>query len=545
MEKRLLSEYFQPDNVGIFRVSSKPQHQKLVDLASEKQVFAEVDYNLLVSDLLTRLVHSKPNELDAPIEEVLQLLVASLHINRAALFLEEEIDCKKFLLTYTKTGQSCHPQGKFYPSLTKILLNQGTNDLWFKAFLNNDKKYQELCPEYSSISVPLFYGDRIFGILALGIDQEVIWPEELKSRLHILAQVLSTSLMLRNTEQELQKSLTALEQAKAWIHQGKVCGSNEKATSSSPHADFQSNAMHGVLAKAEQVAATNATVLLSGETGTGKEMIASAIHEMSSRSDRPMVRVNCGAIPSALVESEMFGREKGAYTGALSRQIGRFELADQSTIFLDEITELPLEVQVKLLRVLQEKQIERLGNPKPIHVDVRIIAATNQNIEKAVQDGKFRQDLYYRLNVFPIEIPPLHERLEDIPMLVWAFVDELSQELGRKVESIASKSMEALTQYSWPGNVRELRNVVERAMIVSHSPELQIEIPKTNCASTFTAALTLKEMEMQHIRRVLENTGWKIRGKQGAAEMLGMKPTTLETRMAKLGIIRPESKNRL
>jgi transcriptional regulator with GAF, ATPase, and Fis domain len=256
-----------------------------------------------------------------------------------------------------------------------------------------------------------------------------------------------------------------------------------------------------------------------------------------------MVRVNCGAIPTALVESEMFGREKGAYTGALTRQIGRFELADGSTIFLDEITELPMDVQVKLLRALQEKEIQRLGNPKPIHIDVRVIAATNQNLEKAVQQSKFRQDLYYRLNVFPIEIPPLRERPEDIPMLIWAFVDELSSELGKKIESISSKSMDALLEYSWPGNVRELRNIIERAMIVSNFPKLTVEIPK-NSTSNGVPILTLKQIEVQHIRRVLENSAWKIRGKQGAAEILGMKPTTLETRMAKLGIVRPENRNR-
>jgi transcriptional regulator with GAF, ATPase, and Fis domain len=296
--------------------------------------------------------------------------------------------------------------------------------------------------------------------------------------------------------------------------------------------------MSQVLEKAQQVAATNATVPISGETGTGKEMIASAIHAWSQRASRTMVRVNCGAIPTALVESEMFGREKGAYTGALARQIGRFELAHESTIFLDEITELPLEVQVKLLRVLQEKEIERLGNPNPISIDVRVIAATNQNLEKAVQDGKFRQDLYYRLNVFPMEVPPLRERREDIPMLVWTFVNELGAESGKKIGSIPQKNMDALTNYSWPGNVRELRNTVERAMIVSHSSKLQIELPGVTHPANFPAQ-TLKEMETRHIRKVLESTSWRIRGKSGAAEILGMKPTTLETRMTKLGITRP------
>jgi formate hydrogenlyase transcriptional activator len=304
---------------------------------------------------------------------------------------------------------------------------------------------------------------------------------------------------------------------------------------------FQSRCMSNVISKIRQVAQTNSTVLLIGETGTGKEIIASALHEMSPRWDRKMVRVNCGAIPAALVESEMFGREKGAYTGALSRQIGRFELAHGSTIFLDEIVQLPMELQVKLLRVLQEKEIERLGNPKPVAIDVRVITAANESLEKAVQQGRFREDLYYRINVFPIEIPPLRERREDIPMLVWSFVDQFSAEFGKKVESIARNNMEALMEYSWPGNVRELRNVVERAMILSDSTELSIEIPKTH--NTIQEALTLKEIEIRHIRRVLEAAAWKVRGKKGAAEILGMKPTTLETRMTKFGINRPTKKN--
>lgn len=332
------------------------------------------------------------------------------------------------------------------------------------------------------------------------------------------------------------------------------CASGTEEPLSAPQTRFRypagdivhrSRRMKEVLAKVEQVAATNATVLLCGETGTGKEIIASAIHEISARSHRPMVRVNCGAIPSALLESEMFGREKGAYTGALSRQIGRFELAHGSTIFLDEITEIPLEVQVKLLRVLQEKQFERLGDPKTITVDVRIIAATNRNFEAAVETGKFREDLYYRINVFPIEMPPLRERPEDIPLLVWSFVEEFSTSYGKKVESISEESMNALMEYSWPGNVRELRNAIERSMILMNSPQLSIDALKTGASFTTTELHTLRDVEIQHIRKILERTAWKIRGKNGAAEILGMKPTTLETRMSKLGITRPTTEKTL
>ena len=222
-----------------------------------------------------------------------------------------------------------------------------------------------------------------------------------------------------------------------------------------------------MLEQARQVAATDSTVLLLGETGTGKELIATQIHEQSARHGRVMVRINCAAIPSTLIESELFGREKGAFTGALARQIGRFELADNSTIFLDEIGDLPLDIQVKLLRVLEERQIERLGSPKAVNVNVRIIAATHRNLEQRIADDAFRQDLYYRLNVFPIDVPPLRERTEDIPLLVWRFVDEFSKSFGKRIDSISRENMAALQRYSWPGNIRELRNVVERAMIVA------------------------------------------------------------------------------
>ncbi len=300
----------------------------------------------------------------------------------------------------------------------------------------------------------------------------------------------------------------------------------------------QSSAMRQVIEQIQQVAATDATVLLLGETGTGKELLASQIHERSARRGRSMVRVNCGAIPSTLIESELFGREKGAYTGALARQIGRFELADHSTLFLDEIGDLPSEVQVKLLRVLEEREIERLGSPRPIRVDTRIIAATHRNLEQRIADGTFREDLYYRLNVFPIHVPPLRDRVEDIPVLVSRFVSEFSKAWGKRIDAIDEQSMAALNQYAWPGNVRELRNVVERAMITAAGHHLTIQVPRSIVPSQPRSA-RLTDVERDHIRSVLESTGWRIRGTAGAADRLGLRPTTLETRMAKLGLKRP------
>ena len=288
---------------------------------------------------------------------------------------------------------------------------------------------------------------------------------------------------------------------------------------------------------AAQVAATDATVLILGETGTGKELIASHIHQLSARRARAMVRVNCAAIPETLLESELFGRERGAFTGAFDRQAGRFELADRSTIFLDEIGDLPADAQVKLLRVIEERQIERLGNPKPIKVDTRIVAATHRNLEQHMADGKFREDLFYRLNVFPIRMPALRERAEDVPLLVWRYVAEFSRTFGKEIQTINPSTMDALQRYPWPGNVRELRNVVERAMINARGTTLAIELPRPVHTETQRSD-RLADVEKEHVRKVLEITGWRIRGANGAADRLGLPPTTLETRMAKLGLRR-------
>jgi transcriptional regulator with GAF, ATPase, and Fis domain len=301
-----------------------------------------------------------------------------------------------------------------------------------------------------------------------------------------------------------------------------------------------SAAMRITVEQAAQVAPTPATVLLLGETGVGKEVLAQAIHDSSPRRHRQMIRVSCAAIPNALIESELFGRERGAFTGAITRQIGRFEAADQSTLFLDEIGDLPADVQVKLLRVLQERVIERLGSTQTVKVDVRIIAATNRNLEQAVADKSFREDLFYRLNVFPIQVPPLRQRVEDVPALAWTFVDEFSRSFGKPIESISKESMQQLQAYPWPGNVRELRNVIERAVILATDRRLTVPMPQLRAPQPPDRPVTLASFETDHIRATLERTNWRIRGQGGAAQLLGLKPTTLESRMAKLGLVRPD-----
>jgi transcriptional regulator with GAF, ATPase, and Fis domain len=300
-----------------------------------------------------------------------------------------------------------------------------------------------------------------------------------------------------------------------------------------------SAAIQRTLEQARCVAATDSTVLLLGETGTGKERLATYIHARSLRRGRPMVCVNCAAIPPTLMESELFGRERGAYTDACTQQIGRFELADRSTIFLDEIGDLPPEVQVKLLRVLEERQIERLGSVKSIGVNTRVIAATHRSLEQRIAEGAFRPDLFYRLDVFPIRVPPLRERPDDIPLLVWHFVREFSTTFKKAIDEIPAENMAALQRHAWPGNIRELRNAIERAMILASGPRLTVTVP-TPLAVARARSLRLADIQKDHIRQVLETAGWRIRGSGGAADRLGLRPTTLETRMAKLGLRRPK-----
>jgi chemotaxis protein methyltransferase CheR len=300
----------------------------------------------------------------------------------------------------------------------------------------------------------------------------------------------------------------------------------------------RSEAIRSLFFNIEQVARTNTTVLILGETGTGKDLVARAIHSMSLRKEKPLINVNCTTLQPTLIESELFGHERGAFTGATGRHLGRFELANGGTLFLDEIGDLPLELQAKLLRVLQEGEFERLGGAKTIKVNVRVVAATNRNLPMEVEKGLFREDLWYRLNVFPITVPPLRERKEDIPLLVEAFVRKFSKELGKTIEEVTSATIRALQNYLWPGNVRELANVIERAVINTDGPVLRLAGPLngSHAGDLPFARQTLEHVERQYILRVLKETGWRIEGPKGAARILGLNPSTLRTRMAKLSI---------
>jgi transcriptional regulator with GAF, ATPase, and Fis domain len=383
-------------------------------------------------------------------------------------------------------------------------------------------------------------GESVSHIIhASSVKSERGWPEELFPRLRLLGEIFVNALQRKQNRLQLEERFQEIENLKQRLERENIY-LQEEVKLLVEHTEIvgQSLTMKRILAQAEQVAQTDSTVLLLGETGTGKELLARAIHKMSARKDRPLVTVNCASLPPTLIESELFGREKGAYTGALARMIGRFEIADGSTLFLDEIGELPVELQSKLLRVLEEGNFERLGSTKTLHVNVRIIAATNRDIEHEVSDGKFRKDLFYRLNVFPIMIPPLREHLEDIPLMVQAFVGEFQKRMGKEIETISKKNMEALQSYSWPGNVRELRNVIEHAMILSKRKTLVVHVPELR-SSEAGAARNLEEMERRHIVSVLERTGWRVAGKGGAAEILGVTRSTMYSKMKKLHIHRP------
>ena len=389
------------------------------------------------------------------------------------------------------------------------------------------------------------------GYIGLGtVNHEPQWPGGILAQLGLFGRIVADAL-------DHQKMDLALEQAFNEIRdlKEKLVAENETLRQEVEvlYADDEligkSHVFRTTIFQAEQVAPTDSTVLLLGETGTGKGLLARRVHELSGRSQRPLITVNCAALPSTLIESELFGHEKGAFTGAIKQKTGRFELADGGTVFLDEVGDLPTELQVKLLRVLQDKEFERLGSSTTRTVDVRIIAATNRDLDQLIEKGEFRADLYYRLGVFPIRAPALRERRGDIPLLVWFFISELQHRLGRNFDEISARAMKALIAYDWPGNVRELKNIIERAMILSPGTVLELAnlfpgqrlFPGTSSQARERDGETIEEVQRAHILQVLQACDWKIRGQDGAAEHLGLKRTTLQSRMKKLGIQRPRA----
>jgi formate hydrogenlyase transcriptional activator len=388
---------------------------------------------------------------------------------------------------------------------------------------------------HSGCIVPLVTANRTLGTLSLASRRPSAFTQEDIDLLMRVANQVAIAIENALAYREIAELKNQLAEEKLYLEEEiRTEYTFEEIVGESP-------ALKRVLSQAETVAPTDSTVLVLGETGTGKEVIARAIHELSSRRERTFVKVNCAAIPTGLLESELFGHEKGAFTGAITQKAGRFELAHHGTLFLDEVGDIPLELQPKLLRVLQEKEFERLGSTRTQHVDVRVVAATNRNLPQMAEDRLFRSDLYYRLNVFPIVVPPLRERSEDVPLLVRYFAQKYARRMDRHIETIPAEEMEALTRYSWPGNVRELENLIERAVILSRGPTLHVPLPEDRLSGDAQAAspVTLEAAEREHILRTLHETNWLIAGPLGAAARLGMKRTTLQSRMAKLGISRP------
>ncbi|HSE57098.1 MAG TPA: sigma 54-interacting transcriptional regulator [Nitrospiraceae bacterium] len=392
------------------------------------------------------------------------------------------------------------------------------------------KGFKSLC------SLPLLSKDRVLGCLSLGSRHaKAFSPSDVEFLSQVAGQI---ALAVGNAlaYQEITQLKDRLAKEKLYL---------EEEIQTSYNFDEivgESKPLKRLLTQVQTVAPTDSTVLILGETGSGKELIARALHNLSERKGRTFVKLNCAAIPTGLLESELFGHEKGAFTGAISTKIGRFELADRGTIFLDEVGEIPLELQVKLLRVLQEQEFERLGSTRTVRVDVRVVAATNRDLSQMIEEQKFRSDLYYRLNVFPLTVPPLRDRVEDIPVLVRHFVQKFGMRMKKRIETIPADAMKALQRYSWPGNVRELENFIERSVILTAGPDLFVplsELKPHQPVSGNGAPTTMEEAEREHILKTLRETNWTIGGASGAAARLGLKRTTLQSRMQKLGISRP------
>ena len=517
------------------------------DLALEQTGY-QIQFEHLVANLAARFVSLAPAEVDEVVVDSQRQIVQTLDIDRCVLwqFTEDGQD-----LVYTHTW--FRPEFRAAPPVLSardvfpwfFQKIKAGEPVWFDTLdqvpAEFDRENLRRFETKSNAILPMEVNGRVVGALSFAsMRKERVWTDQILDRLRLLAAVFAQALARKESRAQLERALAEVERLRDQLASENVQLRHEVTSLKAPRSIVaESEAVRRTLAQVELVAPTNSTVLLLGETGSGKEVFAQAIHDQSPRRDRPMVRVNCAAIPTALMESELFGRERGAYTGALSRQIGRFELASGTTIFLDEVGDLPLEAQVKLLRILQDRTLERLGSIKPIRVDVRVIAATNRDLRKAVTERTFREDLFYRLNVFPIQVPPLRDRPEDIPVLTWAFIDEFSKAFDKSIESISKASLAALRRYPWPGNVRELRNVIERAVIVAKGPVLTVEAPCSEPGSS-PGRTNLADVERKHVREILERVQWRVRGEGGAADLLGIKPTTLESRMVKLGIQRPK-----
>jgi formate hydrogenlyase transcriptional activator len=513
------------------------------------EINALLRFERLLSDLSATFVNLPSEQVDQEIERWMGRIGTFLEmkVGTLAQFSEDQTRAR-FTHTWAAAGLEdlpTRPAAYHWPWTVdqirsgRVVQFTNVEDLPDEAAV--DKERFIAVGAISNISIPLSVGGTLVGVLSFSSRYPAeAWPDSYLERYKLLGDVFANALMRKRSDKALQRAFQEIKVLKEQLEAENVYLRQQVRVFRHYEGIIgESVAIQQVLRQVEQVAETDSTVLIQGETGTGKELIADAIHRLSKRRDRVMVKVNCAAIPQTLIESELFGHEKGAFTGASSREMGRFETAHRGTILLDEAGELPFQLQSKLLRVLQDGSFERLGSSKTVRVDVRVIASTNKHLKQAVQDGSFRPDLYYRLNVFTITVPPLRERKEDIPALIWWFVTKYAKKMGKKIETIPRQAMAAYQQYHWPGNVRELMNAVERSVILTQGTVLSAYVPADSGESP-RQVLPLAELERKHILEVLETSGWRVRGQRGAAELLGIIPTTLESRMAKLGIRRPK-----
>ncbi len=512
------------------------------------------EFEKFLADLSARFITLPPEQVDDEIRNALKEVLEFFQIDRISLL---RLLPGKTLWEVTHNadaaGISPYPIGTHLPvSLVPWAYKKLAEQREVFSFARTEELPEEAATDKqtfkkfgvrSGLYIPiaaLRSSEYSLGISSASNDRTC--PEEYIPRLRLLGELFVNVLERNKGELALRERLDEIERLKLQLEKENIYLREEiKTVQGFEKIVGKSDTLQYVLFRVKQAAPTDATVLILGETGTGKGLVAHAIHELSGRKDRPMITVNCASLPGNLIESELFGREKGAFTGAHAKQIGRFEVADGGTIFLDEIGEMPLELQVKLLRVLEEGEFERLGSPKTIKVDVRVIASTNRDLEAEVKNRRFREDLFYRLNVFPVSIPPLRTRAEDIPQLVSYFVDKYARKFGRKYETVPKSMMKALQKHPWPGNVRELEHVIERAVITSPGPVLRLADPLEREADEAgeEPLRGLEAMERDHILKILQKTDWKINGEGGAASLLGLHPSTLRSRIKKLGIKRP------
>ena len=531
------------------------------DAGQETRAYDRSGFETLMAAIARRLLGEPLEFFDSAVTDALSRLIQILDVDRSTFGVVGPDAILRTTLAVAAAGLAPFPVGRSIEETSPWVLEQLTekrvpvvvsslSDLPSEAAVDGET-FRAF--GVKSVAVfPIVAGDRLLGGFSFGTTlNERLWPQPLVDRLRLIGEVFAGALLRRDQEGKLRETLTELEALRERLQlENDYLRQRTLTTEGFEDIVGESAALRSVLFQIEQVAPTDATVLLLGETGTGKELIARAIHARSARRDSTVVSVNCAALSPALIESELFGHEKGAFTGAVSRKIGRFELATGSTLFLDEIGEIPFGLQAKLLRVLQEGEFERLGSSTTHKVDVRVIAASNRDLSAAIHEGSFRPDLYYRLGVFPIRVPPLRSRKEDIPVLVWHFLGQLSSMLGKRIERVPAPAMDRLLRYDWPGNIRELRNVLERAMILSGGPVLQLEevIGDTRTAAAVTTdtgnTRTLEDVERDYILRVLEACDWRVRGPSNAAKRLGLNASTLYSRMKKLGIQRSTATRR-